>query len=441
MIRANAVISRARRDIWDWLMEPAHWKLWGQGDLVQVAPGWQAGASMKWAIGPPSKLAAFQEETVIGIESEFLLSTIGLKAVGPGETEVEIVEAPLRGASFSDAGQGRLAQLDKSLRELKRLMETRPAFLAPLSAQEKLAAGNFPLDVYESIILEKTPGVPNLVMASPGPDAFARLQSQQDILRKLEVGDIRRLKESVAQVMEADLVARGAKPVGPVIVARGGSAQDLVRGAEIYGLAARWNPYNALALMSCGVALAKAGYLREALPWLERAREVDPESQRIKTNIEAIRADVAKSMRSRTLPPDLPGVLPASLAAGAIPPFDLVWPPVRQAAPEASKSRPAPRPQAQLQPRPSPSADGNVLRLPGRAPRGVSHRRADHLAGHDAAPGGGDARRAGAREPRSQARVDAGGACRLVALLRVLRILGQGGDLGQADPRLERGRS
>ena len=178
-------------------------------------------------------------------------------------------------------------------------------------------------------------------------------RSQQDILRKLEVGDIRRLKESVAQVMEADLVARGAKPVGSVIVAKGGSAQDLVRGAEIYGMAARWNPYNALALMSCGVALAKAGYLREALPWLERAREVDPESQRIKTNIEAIRADVAKSMRSRTLPPDLPGGLPASLAAEAIPPFDLVWPPVRQAAPEASKSRPAPRPQAQPQPHPS----------------------------------------------------------------------------------------
>ncbi len=110
MIRANVVISRARRDIWDWLMDPAHWKLWGQGDLVGVTPGWQAGASMKWAIGLPSKLAAFKEETVIGIESEYLLSTIGLNAVGPGQTKVEIVEAPLRGASFSGAGEGRLAQ-------------------------------------------------------------------------------------------------------------------------------------------------------------------------------------------------------------------------------------------------------------------------------------------------------------------------------------------
>ena len=363
MIRTHVVISRARRDIWDWLMEPAHWKLWGQGDLVEVTPGWQAGASMTWAIGPPAKLAAFQEETVIGIESEFLLSTIGLNDAGPGQTKGEIVEAPLRGASFSDAGQGRLTQLDKHLRELKQLMETRPSFLAPLSAQEKLAVGNFPPDVYESVILEKTPGVPNAVLASPGPDAFARFQAQQDILRKLDVGDIQRLKESVAQVMEADLVSRGAKPVGDLIVAKGGTAQDLVRGAEIYALAARWNPYNALALMSCGVALARAGYLREALPWLERAREVDPESERIKTNIEAIRADVAKSMRSRTLPPDLPGGLPASLAAAAIPPFDLVWPPVRQAAPEASKSRPVPLPQAQPQPPAETSYALPVVRL------------------------------------------------------------------------------
>ena len=169
MIRTSLVISRARRDIWDWLMEPAHWKLWGQGDLVEVTPGWQAGASMQWAIGLPSKLAAFKEETVIGIESEFLLSTIGLIDAEPGQTKVEIVEAPLRGASFSDAGQGRLTQLDKSLRELKRLMETRPSFLVPLSAQEKLAAGNFPLDVYESVILEKTPGAPGMGPGLAGP--------------------------------------------------------------------------------------------------------------------------------------------------------------------------------------------------------------------------------------------------------------------------------
>jgi uncharacterized RDD family membrane protein YckC len=345
MIRTKTVVARSREDVWDWLMEPAHWKLWDQGDLLEVTPGWQVGATLKWAIGLPSKLSAFREGSVLGIESQYLLSTFGLIAVRPGETEVEIIEVPLRGAAFSGAGEARIAQLDKSLRELKRLLEGGAVFLSPLTAEEKLAVGNLPLEVYESVIREKTPGLPDLVIPSPGPDAFARLQGQQEILRKLGTGDIRRLKESVAQVMEADLVARGAKPEGPVIVAKGGNAQDLVRGAELYALAARWNPYNALALMSCGVALAKAGWLREALPWLERAGEVDPGNERIKNNIEAVRADVAKSMRSRTAPQDLHRGLPDSVRAEAIPAFDLVWPPVRRSAPETSESRRAPQPQ------------------------------------------------------------------------------------------------
>jgi uncharacterized RDD family membrane protein YckC len=315
-------------------MEPANWKLWDTGDLLEVTPGWQAGATMKWAIGLPSKLASYKEGSALGIESEYLLSTIGLSSLGAGMTEVEIIEVPLRGASFSDAGAGRIAQLDKNLTKLKGLMESRGAFLGPLTAEEKLFVGNLPLDVYETVIREKTPGVPNLVYAAPDPDAFGRLQEQLAILRKLIVGDIRRLKESVAHVMQADLVARGGRSVSDsVIVAKGGDTQDLVRGAELYSGAARFNPFNDLALMSCGVALARAGYYREAVAWLSRAHEVNPGNERISNNLKAIRADAAKIQASGAMPGDFPGGLPDAVKVEAIPTFDLVWPPTERPAP------------------------------------------------------------------------------------------------------------
>ncbi|MCX6570533.1 MAG: RDD family protein [Candidatus Aminicenantes bacterium] len=334
MIRSKTVIASPQDNIWRWLMEPANWKLWDNGDLQEVIPGWQAGATMRWAIGLPSKLASYQEGSVLGIESAYLLSTIGLNPKMAGTTEVEIIEVPLRGASFSDAGAGRIAQLDKNLAKLKQLMESREAFLGPLTAEEKLSIGNLPFDVYEIVIREKTSGAANLVSAAPGPDAFWRLQEQLAILRKQSVGDIRRLKESVAHVMEADLVARGGRYVSDsVIVAKGGDTQALVRGAELYSVAARFNPYNDLALMSCGVALARAGYHREAVAWLSRAHEVNPGNERISNNLKAIRADAAKAQAAGSTATEFPGGLPDAVKPEAIPAFDLVWPPTERPAP------------------------------------------------------------------------------------------------------------
>ena len=339
MIRTKAVIASSRENVWRWLMEPANWKLWDNGNLLEVTPGWQAGATMRWAIGLPSKLTSLQEGSVLGIESEYLLTTIRLRSLETGTTEVEIIEAPLRGASFSDAGAGRIAQLDNNLAKLKKLMESREAFLGPLTAEEKLSVGNLPLDVYEIVIREKTPGVPNLVYAAPGPDAFSRLQEQLAILRKLSIGDVRRLKESAAHVMEADLVARGGRHVSDsVIVAKGGDMQALISGAELYGVAARFNPYNDLALMSCGVALARAGYHREAVAWLARAHEVNLSNERISNNLDAVRTDAAKAEASGSMPSEFPKRLPDVLKPEAIPPFDLVWPPAERPAPSIPKA-------------------------------------------------------------------------------------------------------
>ena len=321
MVRTKVVIASSRENVWRWLMEPANWKLWDYGDLQEVTPGWQAGATMKWAQGLPSKLASYKEGNALGIESEYLLSTIGLSSLGAGTTEVEIIEVPLRGASFSDSGAGRIAQLNKNLAKLKGLMESKEAFLGPLTAEEKLFIGNLPLDVYETVIREKTPGVPNLVYAAPGPDAFWRLQEQLAILRKLNIEDLKRLKESVSLVMQADVVARR------------GDVLAYVRGAEMYSNAARFNPFNELALMSCGVSLARAGYHGEALPWLARALEVNPGNERVKTNLEAVRADVAKGRDPGSPSGRLLGDLPEAVKSESIPAFNLIWPPAESPRP------------------------------------------------------------------------------------------------------------
>jgi uncharacterized RDD family membrane protein YckC len=142
MIRAKVVIASSRESVWRWLMEPANWKLWDNGDLLEVTPGWQAGATMKWAIGLPSKLASYQEGSVLGIESEYLLSTIGLSSKEAGMTEVEIIEVPQRGAGFSDAGVGRIAQLDKNLAKLKQQIECQEAFLNPIDVSASARPGN-----------------------------------------------------------------------------------------------------------------------------------------------------------------------------------------------------------------------------------------------------------------------------------------------------------
>jgi uncharacterized RDD family membrane protein YckC len=171
------------------------------------------------------------------------------------------------------------------------------------------------LDVYETVIREKTPGVPNLVYAAPGPDAFWRLQEQLAILRKLNIEDLKRLKESVSLVMQADVVARR------------GDVLAYIRGAEMYSNAARFNPFNELALMSCGVSLARAGYHGEALPWLARALEVNPGNERVKTNIEAVRADIAKGRDPGSPSGRLLGDLPEAVKSESIPAFNLIWPP------------------------------------------------------------------------------------------------------------------
>ncbi|MDI1337930.1 MAG: hypothetical protein PSU94_17250 [Lacunisphaera sp.] len=146
-------------------------------------------------------------------------------------------------------------------------------FLSSLSLEEKLAVNNLPQVDYQAVINEKTPGAAPLAVISDNPQDAAGMA----ILRKVSVADIQRLKESVRLVMKADEVARSGGPTA------------FAGAARLYGQAAEINPFNDLAQMSCGVALARSGNLREGVQWVEKAVQTNPGNERARGNLQAMR--------------------------------------------------------------------------------------------------------------------------------------------------------
>ena len=146
-------------------------------------------------------------------------------------------------------------------------------FLSSLSLEEKLAVNNLPQVDYVAVINEKSTGAAPLMVISDNPRDAAGMA----ILRKLAVADIERLKESVRLVMKADEVARTGGPTA------------FSGAAGLYRSAAEINPFNDLALMSCGVSFARSGNLREGIPWVEKAVQVNPGNERARGNLQAMR--------------------------------------------------------------------------------------------------------------------------------------------------------
>ena len=94
------------------------------------------------------------------------------------------------------------------------------------------------------------------------------------LLRKLTAGEIQRLQESVESGQKADGIA----------------GSNMKEAARLYKKAAEANPYNALALLSHGVAVANLGNLREGIKWVEKALKVDPGNERIRSNLKGMKA-------------------------------------------------------------------------------------------------------------------------------------------------------
>lgn len=139
-------------------------------------------------------------------------------------------------------------------------------FLASLKPAERIEVSNLNPLIYHVIIMEKRgENAPKLMMVDS--------QTTPELLRKLTVAELERLKESVEFAKKADQA--------------GGSS-----ATEYYRKAAETNPYNSIAVMSYGVSLAEAGNLREGIKWVEKARAVDPSNERIRRNLNAMRASL-----------------------------------------------------------------------------------------------------------------------------------------------------
>jgi tetratricopeptide (TPR) repeat protein len=143
-------------------------------------------------------------------------------------------------------------------------------FLAALTPAQRIKVSNLNPLIYEAIAAEKRgQQTATVVMVGGGEEVLG-------LLRQLEVADLERLAESVRMSMQGDQA----------------SSRDMEQAAQHYKRAAEINPYNDLALMSYGVALAKLGRLREGIQWVERAIKVNPGNQRARENLRLMKADL-----------------------------------------------------------------------------------------------------------------------------------------------------
>ena len=123
---------------------------------------------------------------------------------------------------------------------------------------------------YKVVIKEKMGEDAPTVISGPGTVDI-------NLLKKLTVEELESLCESAECGQKADSFAdRG----------------DLVNAAKCYREAFELNPYNDLALLSYGVALAQQGNLREGIKWVQKALDVNPDSERIRNNLSAMKAEL-----------------------------------------------------------------------------------------------------------------------------------------------------
>ncbi len=139
------------------------------------------------------------------------------------------------------------------------------SFLSALSRKDRARVSNVNPLILEFILKEKN-----------GEDAPAMVGDEAMFasLRKLSVGEIDKLKESVEYGQKGDAAA----------------GSSMGQAASMYKKAIEANPYNSLALLSYGVAVANLWDLREGIKWVEKALQIDPQNERIRNNLKGMKA-------------------------------------------------------------------------------------------------------------------------------------------------------
>jgi tetratricopeptide (TPR) repeat protein len=119
--------------------------------------------------------------------------------------------------------------------------------------------------IYHTIIKEKK--------GEEAPAIIMEDQAALTLLRKLRVEELEQLSESVNAAQEGDRLPDS-------------------EAAGCYKRAFEINPYNDIALMSYGCALANQGNLSEGIKWVEKAVKVNPNSERARRNLQGMKRDL-----------------------------------------------------------------------------------------------------------------------------------------------------
>ena len=140
-------------------------------------------------------------------------------------------------------------------------------FLGALKQSERSSVSNLNPIIYQTIVLQKKGEKAPTLLSTDGGDF--------SLLKELSVTEIETLSKSVQCGQRGDQAAKEG---------------NLAEAMQHYRDAFELNPYNDLALMSYGVALAHQGQLREGITWVQKAVKVNPSSERAKQNLKAMKA-------------------------------------------------------------------------------------------------------------------------------------------------------
>jgi predicted Zn-dependent protease len=140
------------------------------------------------------------------------------------------------------------------------------AFLSALSGRERLSVANLSPMAYRAIAMEKA----GKSIELQGVD-----RTILDFLRRLSVDELGSLEKSVKALIRADELSE---------------ADRMKEAATAYREAFEHNPYNDLAMMSYGCALANSGEVKEGIRWVEKALQVNPDNDRARRNLAGMRS-------------------------------------------------------------------------------------------------------------------------------------------------------